>query len=630
MMLWVGFNAFVLLMLIIDLGIFHRKAHEIRFKEALIWVIVWISLALLFNLGIYLWHGKQAGLEFLTGYLIEKSLSIDNIFLFLTIFALFQVPPKYQHKVLFWGIISALLMRAGFILIGVRLIEKFHWVIYLFGGFLIFTGIKMLFRKETAPKLENSKILRIVRKLVPMASRFHEGRFFVREQGKRLATPLFLVLILIEATDFIFAVDSIPAVLAITPDPFIVYTSNVFAILGLRSLYFALAAFLQLFSYLHYGLAGILIFVGAKMALAGIYSIPIGVSFAVVLAILVVSILASIIWPKEPPLLLRSFEFTTPSEHSWSFGYRIGAGFAFTLLLTTIMVGTSIYALRLAEGSHRTLTIFIICGVAITLMIGLAILITQSTSRLYELSQQSILAREELLTTIAHDLKNPLAAIQLSAQTLAQHADQDQFAREQAKTICDSTRQMADLINDLLDLEKLETKRFPINLAAQDASHLVAEAAESQRPFALKKNIKLHADVEPGLPIVRSDREQLFRVFANLVENALRFTGAGGAITIGAKLDQNMVRFFVSDTGRGIEPDEVSHLFDRYWRSKNINGEHGTGLGLSIVKGIVEAHGGRVWVDTKLGEGTTFNFTIPVQMPPALGVVQENILRRAS
>jgi len=301
---WVGFNLFVLMMLAIDLSVFHRKAHEVKFKEALIWSIVWIALALLFNLGIYFWRGPQTALEFLTGYLIEKSLSVDNLFIFLLIFSYFRVPALYQHKVLFWGILGALVMRAIFIAAGVTLIQKFHWLIYIFGGFLILTGIKMALEKEKEIHPERNPVLRLFRRFVPVTSDYEGDKFLVKREGRYFATPLFITLLIVETTDLIFAIDSIPAILAITLDPFIVYTSNVFAILGLRSLYFALAGIMQLFHYLHYGLSAILVFVGVKMLLADIYKIPLGIALGVVAGFLLISVIVSIIRPREAENIL--------------------------------------------------------------------------------------------------------------------------------------------------------------------------------------------------------------------------------------------------------------------------------------------------------------------------------------
>jgi tellurite resistance protein TerC len=298
-LLWVVFNIFVLGMLALDLGVFHRKAHTIKIKEALAWSGVWIFLALLFNLGIYFWRGPESALEFLTGYLIEKSLSVDNIFVFLLIFSYFHVPPLYQHKVLFWGILGALIMRAIFIAAGVTLIQKFHWIIYLFGALLIVTGIKLALEKEKEIHPERNPALRLFRRLMPVTEEYEKARFFVKRNGRYLATPLFVVLLVVETTDVIFAVDSIPAILAITLDPFIVYTSNVFAILGLRALYFALAGMMELFHYLHYGLSAILTFVGIKMLLTYIYKIPISVALGVIAGILIVSIVSSVMFPKR-------------------------------------------------------------------------------------------------------------------------------------------------------------------------------------------------------------------------------------------------------------------------------------------------------------------------------------------
>jgi len=293
--LWIGFNLFVILMLALDLGVFHRKSHEVKFKEAVIWSAVWIALALVFNVGIWHYFGEVKAVQFLTGYIVEKSLSVDNIFVFILIFTAFAVPAKYQHKVLFWGIIGALIMRAIFIFAGVALIAKFHWIIYVFGAFLIYTGYKIARDKGTKVNVDNNPLLNFVRKIIPFTNGYREGNFFVREAGRRMATPLFLVLILIEFTDLIFAVDSIPAILAITTDPFIVYTSNVFAILGLRSLYFALAGSLKYFTYLHYGLALILVFVGVKMLISDFFKFDPFVSLGIIATILGGSMVASLI-----------------------------------------------------------------------------------------------------------------------------------------------------------------------------------------------------------------------------------------------------------------------------------------------------------------------------------------------
>lgn len=293
-LLWIGFNLFVVLMLALDLGVFHRNPHEIKFKEAATWSIIWIGLAFLFNAGVFYFFGKVKAIEFLTGYIVEKSLSVDNIFVFILIFSAFHVEEKYQHRVLFWGIIGALIMRAIFIFAGVALINKFHWIIYVFGVFLVYTGYKIARDKGTKVNIDNNPLLNFVRKIIPFTAGYRGGNFFVREKGKLFATPLFLVLILIEFTDLIFAVDSIPAILAITTDPFIVYTSNVFAILGLRSLYFALAGSLKYFTYLHYGLAAILIFVGLKMLISDIYKLNPFASLGIITIILAVSIGASI------------------------------------------------------------------------------------------------------------------------------------------------------------------------------------------------------------------------------------------------------------------------------------------------------------------------------------------------
>lgn len=295
MLLWALFNCFVIAMLVLDLGVFHRKARQMNTREALIWCSFWISLAVSFALGIYYWRGPEPALAFLTGYVIEWSLSVDNIFVFLLIFSYFAVPPMYQYRVLFWGILGALIMRAIFIISGITLIQQFHWVIYVFGAFLVFTGIKMAFTRDHEIHPERNPVLRIARRVLPLTEGYETGRFFIKREGRYTATTLFVVLLLVETTDIVFAVDSIPAILAITTDPFIVYTSNVFAILGLRALYFALAGVTRMFEYLHYGLSLILAFVGAKMLLADFYKIPVSYALTVVAVILVFSIIASIV-----------------------------------------------------------------------------------------------------------------------------------------------------------------------------------------------------------------------------------------------------------------------------------------------------------------------------------------------
>lgn len=297
--IWIGFNLFVVLMLALDLGVFHRTAHEVKMKEALTWSAIWIALAMIFNVVIYYWKGQDVALEFLAGYVIEKSLSVDNIFVFVLIFTYFNVPAKYQHRVLFWGILGALIMRAIFIAAGVTLIEKFHWIIYVFGIFLVITGIKMAVNKGTKIDPEKNVAVKFFKKFFPVSNEYHGSKFWIKQTGKWVATPLFIVLLLVEFTDLIFAVDSIPAILAVTKDPFIVYTSNVFAILGLRSLYFALAGLMHWFTYLHYGLAAILIFVGIKMLLVDVYKIPIAISLLTILSILTISIVLSLIKSKK-------------------------------------------------------------------------------------------------------------------------------------------------------------------------------------------------------------------------------------------------------------------------------------------------------------------------------------------
>ena len=302
--LWVGFNVFVLGTLALDLGVFHRRAHEVSLREAAIWTGVWVGLSLTFNVGIYFFQGQQAALEFLTGYVIEKSLSVDNIFVFVLIFSFFSVPAEYQHRVLFWGILGALFMRGAMIAAGVYLINQFYWVIYVFGAFLIFTGIRAAVKRGPAVQPGKNPVVRLMMRVMPVTDEYHGQRFFVRPsteggKGRRVATPLFVVLVLVEVTDLVFAVDSIPAVFAVTRDPFLVYTSNVFAILGLRALYFLLAGVIQRFHYLKIALSVILVFVGVKMLLSEVYEIPIGISLGVIGVTLVASVVASLRWPLE-------------------------------------------------------------------------------------------------------------------------------------------------------------------------------------------------------------------------------------------------------------------------------------------------------------------------------------------
>jgi tellurite resistance protein TerC len=297
---WVIFNVFILLLLGLDLFVFHRKEHEVKIKEALLWSAFWVALSLIFNAFIYYWKGPAPALEFLTAYLIEKSLSVDNLFVFILIFNFFKVPLQYQHKILFWGIIGALVLRGIFILVGVALIAKFHFIIYILGAFLVYTGAKMAFTKdddELHPE-QNPFIVWVSQKL-PFTKTAVGGKFFTRVDGKLYATPLFLVLIMVESTDVVFAADSIPAILAISKDPFIVYTSNVFALLGLRALYFALAGIMQLFHYLHYGLSLILIFIGTKLLVSEFFEMDMRYALLVVGAILAVSIIASLLFPKK-------------------------------------------------------------------------------------------------------------------------------------------------------------------------------------------------------------------------------------------------------------------------------------------------------------------------------------------
>lgn len=301
--IWVCFIGFVLFMLVLDLGVFHRKSHEIKIKEALIWSAVWISLALIFNYGIYVFLGKEKAIEFLTGYIVEKSLSVDNLFVFIMLFTYFKVDVKHQHKVLFWGILGALVMRAIFIFAGVALINKFHWIIYILGALLIFTGIKMLFHKEENIDPDRNPLVKLFKKIFPVTEKEHGDKFFVQLNGRTVATPLFIVLLMVEFTDLIFAVDSIPAILAITNDTFIIFSSNVFAILGLRALYFALAGITKYFYYLKYGLSAILVFVGIKMTIVDFYKVPIVSSLLVISGILIISVVVSVLRPKNNDLI---------------------------------------------------------------------------------------------------------------------------------------------------------------------------------------------------------------------------------------------------------------------------------------------------------------------------------------
>lgn len=293
--LWIGFNIFVLAMLALDLGVFHRKAHTVSIKEASIWSVVWITLAMAFNAGVYFFSGPEPALQFFTGYLIEKSLSVDNIFVFGLLFTYFKVPAAYQHRVLFWGVLGALVLRGILIVLGTSLLDTFHWIIYLFGAFLIFTGVRMIFHKEEEVHPERNPLLKLVRRIVPVTHGYEHDRFIVRRAGQVLVTPLLLVLLVVETTDLIFALDSIPAIFAVTPDPFIVYTSNVFALLGLRCLYFVFANAMAKFYYLKLGLAVVLSFVGVKMVLADIYHIPTTLSLAVIAVVLATAIVASVV-----------------------------------------------------------------------------------------------------------------------------------------------------------------------------------------------------------------------------------------------------------------------------------------------------------------------------------------------
>jgi tellurite resistance protein TerC len=301
-LLWGGFIAFVLLMLALDLGVFHRKSHEVSVREAAIWSLVWVALAGVFNAVVYAVFGGERALEFTTGYLIEKALAVDNIFVFVVIFATFGIPTIYQHHILFWGVLGALVMRAGFIFAGGAFLQRFHWAIYVFGGLLAVTGIKLLLQREREYHPEANPVVRAIQRLMPVTPDLANGAFTVLRDGKRFATPLLLALVAVEVTDLIFAVDSIPAIFAVTTDPFIVFTSNIFAILGLRSLYFLLAGVITRFHYLKVGLSLVLIFVGAKMLLLDVYKVPVAVSLAVIAGILGASVALSLVRPRTTPV----------------------------------------------------------------------------------------------------------------------------------------------------------------------------------------------------------------------------------------------------------------------------------------------------------------------------------------
>lgn len=307
---WIFFAVFILAMLALDLGVFNRKSHVIKMKEAMLWTLFWVTLALLFCVGVYFFYGHGKAMEFFAGYLIEYSLSIDNLFVFMLIFRFFNVPHQYEHKALFWGILMALVTRGVFIFAGVALINAFSWVMYLFGAFLIFTGVKLALNKETEVHPDKNIAIKLLRHFVPVTKTFSGAKFFIVKRGVRFATPMLAVLLALETTDILFAVDSVPAVLAITKDPFIVYTSNVFAILGLRSLFFAISSLMKLFHLLHYGLAAILSFVGVKMLIEDFFHVPVAASLLVIASILVVSIISSIIWPEKeegevPPVIMK-------------------------------------------------------------------------------------------------------------------------------------------------------------------------------------------------------------------------------------------------------------------------------------------------------------------------------------
>ena len=298
--LWIGFSVFILFMLSLDLGLFNRRAHDIKYREAAIWSAVWIALASVFAAIVFYYQGSSRGLEFVTGYLIELSLSVDNLFVFLLIFSYFKVPSKYQHRVLFWGVLGALVMRLTMIFVGATLINRFHWIIYIFGAFLVYTGIKMFRQQDNDFQPEDNALVRFLTRVMPMTRTYDEKHFFTKVNGRRMGTLLLLVLVIVEVADLVFAVDSIPAIFAITTNAFIVYTSNVFAILGLRSMYFLLAGVVEKFHYLKIGLAIVLTFIGAKMLIVAVHiNIPIWISLVFVAIVLLSSVVASLVWAKH-------------------------------------------------------------------------------------------------------------------------------------------------------------------------------------------------------------------------------------------------------------------------------------------------------------------------------------------
>jgi tellurite resistance protein TerC len=301
LLFWVLFNAFVIGLLLLDLLVFNRRAHAIKLKEALGWSAFWVCLSLCFNFLVYRTMGHEAGVEWLTGYLVEKALSVDNLFVFLLIFTYFKVPAEYQHRILFWGVLGALVLRGIFIVAGAALLAKFHFLLYVLGAFLVYTGIRMGLSDSSEPDInpEGNPIVRFLSRHLPITRQPDGGKFFTTREGVRFATPLFVVLVLVETTDVVFAADSIPAILAISRDTFVVYTSNVFALLGLRALYFALASLMQLFHYLHYGLALILIFIGGKLLLEDVYPLPMPLALGAVGILLLGSVGASLLWPKK-------------------------------------------------------------------------------------------------------------------------------------------------------------------------------------------------------------------------------------------------------------------------------------------------------------------------------------------
>jgi tellurite resistance protein TerC len=313
---WIGFLTFIVTLLTLDLFVFHRKPHEVSTKEAFAWVCFWVGLAFAFNVFVYFQFSSKSALEFMTGYLVEEALSVDNVFVFVMLFQYFHVPKRYQHRVLFFGILGAIVLRGVFILSGAALLAKFHWVIYVFGAFLVYTGIKIILQENVQVHPERNPVLKLLRRIIPMTKDYVEAKFFIRRAGRLMATPMLAVLVVVEGTDVVFAVDSIPAIFGVTREPFIVYTSNIFAILGLRALFMLLSGIMDKFRFLKYGLGLVLTFIGIKMLISGWIYIPIGISLGTVVTLLGGSVVLSFIYPAPPPAIpVAPEQSDPPDEH---------------------------------------------------------------------------------------------------------------------------------------------------------------------------------------------------------------------------------------------------------------------------------------------------------------------------